>query len=473
MEKKYLDDVVPPAQKRSIRDIPVPARKGRGQNPIHKSPNTKSVESNTRLESPKKNGGGNLSEEMVEVNEEILKKSGGGNSGNKIKKYLTWGGVIIVLIAIFLVLSSFDSAKVTIKPKQVETSVNKNMEIADLSGTDTSYDLGYRTIELAKEASTVVEADSEEFVQQKASGIITIYNNYSSEEQNLIRNTRFESPEGLIYRIQESVTVPGYTGSESNITPGSLDVEVVADEFGDEYNVDSATFTIPGFKGQEPYEFFSAETKTAISGGFDGVRKVVSESNIETASAELKESVNEMLVNELQNQITDEFIAVYNSGYFTYQNIEQSDDPNSEGVILKLKGELAAKVFNKIDLSNSVAVNTLNEYTLDQNVLIKDLDSGSLAITTDTVVNETEDEDGEIVETSENIENLNVSGSMNFVWQINEEEIKKGLMGVSENQLGDVMQNFVAVSGAESVIKPFWRSKFPTEIEKINIQIEN
>jgi hypothetical protein len=347
------------------------------------------------------------------------------------------------------------------------------MEIADLSGTDTSYDLGYRTIELAKEASTVVEADSEEFVQQKASGIITIYNNYSSEEQNLIRNTRFESPEGLIYRIQESVTVPGYTGSESNITPGSLDVEVVADEFGDEYNVDSATFTIPGFKGQEPYEFFSAETKTAISGGFDGVRKVVSESNIETASAELKESVNEMLVNELQNQITDEFIAVYNSGYFTYQNIEQSDDPNSEGVILKLKGELAAKVFNKIDLSNSVAVNTLNEYTLDQNVLIKDLDSGSLAITTDTVVNETEDEDGEIVETSENIENLNVSGSMNFVWQINEEEIKKGLMGVSENQLGDVMQNFVAVSGAESVIKPFWRSKFPTEIEKINIQIEN
>jgi hypothetical protein len=480
MEKKYLDDVVPPAQKRSIRDIPVPTRNGRGQNPIHKARRTEGASGSDKPNSaeeikitkvasatPEKRNGP-ASTETQSINESIRKSSRGKRCG--FKRHLTWGGIVLAIIAIFLILSSFDSATVTINQKQVEASINKNIEIGDLSSSKTSYELGYRTIELAKESELVVEANSEEFVQKKASGIITIYNEYSKESQNLIKNTRFESPNGLIYRIQESVSVPGYTGSGDNIVAGKLDVEVVADEVGESYNTESATFTIPGFKDQEPYDFFSAETKTSITGGFDGVRKIVSDENIETAATQLKENVTNTLIEELEKQITSEFLAVYNSGYFSYQNIEQFDDPNSDGVLLKLKGEITAKVFNKVDLSNAVAVNTLNEYSLDQNVLIKDLDSGSLIIT-DEVVTKDVEVDGEIEEVSENVENLNVSGNLMFVWQNDAEEIKSELEGVARDKLGSVMKNFAGVSKVEAVIKPFWRSKFPTEAKNIKIKI--
>ena len=45
----------------------------------------------------------------------------------------------------------------------------------------------------------------------KSSGKIIVYNNFSSEPQRLIIRTRFESPEGLVYRIPESIVVPGKT----------------------------------------------------------------------------------------------------------------------------------------------------------------------------------------------------------------------------------------------------------------------
>jgi len=145
-----------------------------------------------------------------------------------------------------------------------------------LAGDTSTLALGYRTIELDKEVSKTVESDSEEFIQSKASGTITIYNEYSDKTQNLIKNTRFESPQGLIYTIQSNVAVPGYKMVDGKKVAGSIDAKVVASAAGENYNVDSTSFTIPGFKGQEPYELFGAKSKTPISGGFDGVKKIVS-----------------------------------------------------------------------------------------------------------------------------------------------------------------------------------------------------
>lgn len=467
MEKNYLDGVVPPAQKRSIRDIPVPPRNRRGNSSIKKVTH---VKKDSEQESKSENiVPSTPAEEMPSqprmITPPTRRRSSGGN-----KKYLITGVVAAVIVLLFIILSSFDSAVITLQPKEVESSVNKNLQIGDLSDSDTSYDLGYRTIELAKQADLQVGANNEEFVQQNASGIITVYNRYSNDNQNLIKNTRFESPDGLIYKIQESVSVPGYTGSGDSITPGTIDVEVVAAEPGEEYNTDSAEFTIPGFKDQEPYEFFSAKTKTAITGGFDGVRKIVSDENIGTASTELRQKVSDALIDELQQQVTDEFIAVYNADSFTYQNIEQEDAPNGEDVVLKLNGEIVAKVFNKVDLSNAVALNVVNEYTMDQDVLIENIEEITLSASIETETREREDADGEIEEFDVSIENLSVNGNMKFVWQNNIEKIKKDLAGINREEMGSVMKNYVGVSKAEAVIKPFWRSKLPTDPKNIKIE---
>lgn len=460
MEKNYLDGVVPPAQKRSIRDIPVPARGRKSHSAIkRKKPedvsNSESIpatpaEQNNTPESPQ--------------------RSRNNRRGGRGKKYLIGGSIVILLALLFIIISSFDSATVKIQPKTVSASINKSLTIGDLSDSESLHDVGYRTIELARESELEVSAESEEFVQQNASGVITIYNSYSDENQNLIRNTRFESPDGLIYKIQESVSVPGYTGSGDNLIPGQLDVEVVAAEPGEEYNTDSAEFTIPGFEGQEPYDFFSAKTKTAISGGFDGIRKIVSEEDINSASAELQNNAKAALVEELQKQVTDEFIVVYNDESFTYMNITQEDAPSGDNVILKLKAEVVAKVFDKVDLSNAIALNTINEYAMTQDVLVDNLEDASLVISDVSEVQEIEDEEGEVSEITIYSEKVNVTGDLTFVWQNNIEKVKASLANVKREELGSIMQDFAGISKAEAVIKPFWRSKFPTDPKNIKVE---
>lgn len=86
------------------------------------------------------------------------------------------------------------------------------------------------------------------------SATITIYNNYSGGEQNFIANTRFESENGYIFRIDKKVIVPSKIGN----TPGKIETKVHANEDSYPREDIKGNFSIPGFKGQEQYEFFYA-----------------------------------------------------------------------------------------------------------------------------------------------------------------------------------------------------------------------
>src|SRR3989344_576101 len=52
-------------------------------------------------------------------------------------------------------------------------------------------------------------ASGSEHVERRAGGKITVYNEYSSNPQVLVQNTRFATPDGRIYRTDVKVTVPG------------------------------------------------------------------------------------------------------------------------------------------------------------------------------------------------------------------------------------------------------------------------
>jgi len=430
MDKKNIKDVVPPTQRKSIRNIPIPNRSNkngeikRNTPPIHKKEEFDFEERNTR---PRK---------------------------NNIKKYFILIGSVVTLILLFVVFSSFTSATIKIKPKIESSTFDERMVIEDLSTRENNESLGYRIIELAKESEKIVEAQNEELVQEKASGEITIFNEYSESNQTLITNTRFESEDGKIYRIQESISVPGYTESNGEIIPGQITATVYADEEGEEYNLESGDFTIPGFKGQEPYDFFYAKTETSISGGFDGVRRIVSDEDIELATTELQEDVRNKLLQELNEQITEEFYIHQDGDSFSFDNIEQEQIENSENVKLKLRGKISAKIFNKVDISNKIADNIFANYFSNENTLIENFENIEFSISENDLS-----------------EMLNASGNSNFIWQVDENKLKEDLIGIEKNLLSTVMQDYTEIQTAEAVIKPFWVSSFPQEKKKIKVEI--
>ena len=75
---------------------------------------------------------------------------------------------------------------------------------------------------------TLRTATGKEEVSLKASGRIVIYNNYNTAKQRLVRNTRFETPPGFIYRINKSIDVPGQTTEAGRTIPGSIEVTIHA-----------------------------------------------------------------------------------------------------------------------------------------------------------------------------------------------------------------------------------------------------
>jgi len=436
MDNNYLQDVVPPAQKRSIRNIPIPTRGKKGEE-------IKTTNNNQPLPPLNEEG------DDFKNHNKKPKKTG-------LRKYGIFTGILILFFLLFSVISSFDSAVINVKPKIESSSFNEQILIEELSQRSNNESLGYRVIELSQESEKIVVAIDEESVQEKASGEITIFNEYSENSQKLIRNTRFESTDGKIYRIEESTDVPGYTEVSGSIRPGQITVTVYADEAGEDYNLESDDFKIPGFEDQEPYDFFYAKTETSITGGFDGIRKIVSESDIENGSEELTSDLKSKLITELNEQVTEEFYIYYSDESFNFDNITQESIDGSDNVSLKMRGRISANIFNKTDLSNSVAENLFTNYFTNENTLIDNFESINVEITNNT---------------DSGLEFITVSGDSNFIWQIDDSKLKKDLVGIEKKTLSSVMQDYTEIQTAEAVIKPFWRSTFPEKEKDIEIKI--
>ncbi|MCB9805904.1 hypothetical protein H6775_01950 [Candidatus Nomurabacteria bacterium] len=454
MNKNFLQDVVPPnSQKRSIRDIPLPT----GRNKVVREPDViVNRESEEREEvfvppptqSPRPSR--NFEEESNDFNNNMsnIRRRRGSN-----KKILWSAGVIALVVLVFVILNMFGGAEVTIIPKQAEAIVNETINAVASDNNDASNTLVYKTVELKEEASENVKATGEENVETKASGTITIYNNHTTDSQPLVKNTRFESPDGLIYRIDKSVTVPGKTTSGQ---PGTIDVEVFADDVGEKYNIGMTDFTIPGFKDTPQFDGFSAKSKTEMTGGFKGVRPVVSESDFQEAVSKLQDQLTTKVIEKAGSETSEEMIALYDSSAISFSAPKQAIDSNN--VNISITGSLNLFVFDKSKFSNFLASEVLTIFNQDDNVYILDPTTLEIKLITDN--ND---------ETSDNTTTIEVSGKARFVWENDNEILKQDLAGKNRKELKNILQDFNGIAKAEAIIRPFWKTKFPDNVEKITV----
>ena len=124
----------------------------------------------------------------------------------------------------------------------------------------------------------------------KASGIITVFNEYSSDSQRLVASTRFLSSSGKIFRAIEDIYIPGAQLNDDEIIPSSIDVEVVANYLGAEYNIGPSDFTIPGFKGTVKYAGFYGKSNTAMNGGSN---ETIEDNDLET---EYQDKLDQLII---------------------------------------------------------------------------------------------------------------------------------------------------------------------------------
>jgi hypothetical protein len=234
----------------------------------------------------------------------------------KFWKFFLIFGLIVIFIAASLFLYLFlPKAKVTVFFKTKSQSIDAEIT-ASIKEESVNLDgklIPAKLISFTDEFSKKFQSSSEKAASsRKARGTITIYNEYSTASQPLIATTRFLSSDGKLFRLVSGVTIPGMTRIGSEIKPGAVEAEVVADEAGDDFNIGPASFSIPGFQGSgaEKYSKFYAKSFKSMLGGGSGseTAKAVSSGDIESAKKEVFSEFEEMSKQKIKDQSGDGYV---------------------------------------------------------------------------------------------------------------------------------------------------------------------
>ena len=442
MAKNLLQDIVPP-DRRSIRNIPVPNRKKAKFDDVNnREPETRWEDESLPKIYPYEDGPKN----------EIASKYS--------RKGIWLGAVLAVLIVVFAIASIFAQATIIIEPVTKIVSVG-NSNVWTAKRTAVSGELGFDLLKLTKIAGMNVPANGEERVERKASGTIVIYNNADTLSQRLIKNTRFETPEGLIYRVNESVVIPGKSGQDGAAVPGSLEVMVYADDAGEKYNIGKTDFTIPGFKTDSlRYKEIYARSKTDMTGGFAGNVKKVSDEDLAKAKAELHSTIQSELMTEAKSKVPNGFILYDDATLFEYKSLQQTDETGSS-VKVNEEGTIYAMFFQRNALSAALAsslASELSENSLEifepEKIKFNLLNKEKLSpVALDEI-------------------KFTLEGEIVLIGKLDESKIRNEVAGKPKSSLQSVLSNYPDIESADSVIRPFWKRNFPDDTDKIAVRIK-
>jgi hypothetical protein len=379
--------------------------------------------------------------------------------GNKKKrKTLLYALTIFFVVVGGGVIASIltGGADITVYPRYREPNVNA---VFQAFRTPQPKELAFEIMTLEAEGERQVAATGKEEVTTQANGTILIYNSHQSKPVRLVTNTRFEA-NGLIFRIKDSAVVPGYTKDENGkILPGVITADVFADEVGEEYNLPPSKFTIPGFKGDPEYETIYAESIETFTGGFNGNRFIIDDSELQTAKQALQMELRNSLLERISSEKPAGLVLFDDSVTFTYQTLP-SVEYGEDLATIKEKVTMRIPLFKADEFASFIAEATVPGYEGDP-VRITDYDVLKFAYTTAT----TSSSD---ISSSENI-SFKLAGRPQIVWEYDAEKLKTDLLNKNKTALPAVLGAYPAIEKAEAVIRPFWKTKFPIKMDEINI----
>jgi hypothetical protein len=363
------------------------------------------------------------------------------------RRQFPWGIALIALIIVLgsgVVLYAFASAKVTITPTAKTTAVS-----GDFSATFNSGDVPYQIVSVDKTVTANVPAEITETVNDPAQGSIVI-SNAQDTKQTLIKNTRFQSASGLIFRIQDSVTIPG--GSISS--PGTVKATVYADTGGDQYNIAATSFTVPGLKGSASYDKVTAKSTDGFTGGFSGTRPSVSDATRTAQNQKSQASLTDALNKEVATQLPPGYIVIPGSTFITY--IPASDTAGKNNTVnVNLKGTAVAVAVPNAALAKAISYRTNGSYT-GQPVTIKD--PSTLKLTPSSPGTPTA-EQGTFA--------FSLSGTATIVYDVDATKIAGAVAGKNRTAAYTIIQGFPEVSRAILNVRPFWKTSFPDDPSNI------
>ncbi|MDO8601999.1 MAG: baseplate J/gp47 family protein, partial [bacterium] len=354
-------------------------------------------------------------------------------------------GCAVVALGIILYIT-VGNAKITLTPHTEPLDLDLTVTASPKTDTvDSEFNkIPGQELTVQKEAQGTYELSVTKEVAQKATGTITVTNK-SGASQRLVATTRFESPDGKIFRIPETINVPA---------GGSIDSAVYADRPGVEYNIAAAAFTIPGLKGTPQFASITGVSSAAMAGGFIGNAKVVTEADFTKALEELTKQAKDQVTQALLEQSSE---------------LKFSDEVTiviANPVVNAKSGEAAEKLEMKISASASViAYRESDVKKLAQNYLEK---NGGLELTEKGLVIEYS---GMKLDATAKTLTFHVKMTGTSASKIDTVKVLQDIKGMNEEAMRAYFKNQKEV--AEARIKmSFWLRSVPEDPNKVELVVD-
>lgn len=377
-----------------------------------------------------------------------------GNATKK-KKYVLLSSIIVILIvALFGLSALLSKTTLTVFPEFREPVVNAEF-IAYPDRRDNS--LSYEILTIDDVGEKQVQASGEEYVESQAKGIIEIRKTTPGSER-LIKNTRFRSAEGLVFRIQESVVVPGaLTDTSGAVVPGTIQAEVFADAVGQEYNLEANTrFDVPGFEESnltDLYNSIHAVNPEPMTGGYKGQKFLINDAELSEARQELQLSLRTKLLEKINTEKPAGFTTFQGSIAITYEALP-TISYGENLVTIREQAVLQLPLFKQEEFASYLARETISTYNREPvrivDTTVLDFSYTDLATNSSNLANLT-------------ALNFKLSGKPLIVSEFDAEQLQKDLAGKAKTSISTVLTAHPGIKSARVSAKPFWRNSFPED----------
>jgi len=393
-------------------------------------------------------------------NEEKKEEKREGKQKKKLVKYFLAAGILLLLAAAFYWATEFlPKAVIKITTQKSEQSYVESIT-ADkkITQIDTiQKQVPAEIFSTKKNFNFSFLATGKKLVEQKAGGKITIYNTYSSEQQVLVANTRFSTPDGKIFRLEERIVVPGAKVVEGKIISSSIEAKAVADQPGPTYNIGSVSrFSIPGFQGSAKYESFYAESKESMTGGFIGQKAFPTDEDIKKAREKATKDLRDYADSFLSLQIPPEFKIIDGARQFNILREEVNKETDERGnFAFFLEGESLSIAFKESDLKNLLENIGREKLGLDFRLKTYKLEYGA---------------------GRPDFRQGKISFAINFQGIFEEpldiEKFRQNALNKREEELKSLISSSPNIQKMTVSFRPFWVKRVPDDLKRVKVEIE-
>ena len=268
--------------------------------------------------------------------------------------------LIILLVIVYIALPGV-TIYLTPSASVLEKSVN--ITLADFQknkselDTKSSHMIASYPVDTKFTKSIVHTATGKKLSERgkNASGKLTIINT-TNNAWPLVATTRFQTNDGIVFRIPGAANVPSATANG----PGKIEVYVVADQIdaygsisGERGNIAPSKFFLPGLK-ESSRSLIYGESSAPMTGGITDYISFITEEDIEAAKSRLNDELIKSAVSELKMAIEKK--GELSSSKATYTLLEGEKAIKIGEVEMNVPPDLKNKEISEFTVNGSISV---------------------------------------------------------------------------------------------------------------------